>query len=121
MFTVLMFDINASASSGWPNMMMVDELVSALPTYLPYFPYPRSNDEEEGEKEVKADEQQYSKLPCSRKEFEKSVSSSDRISSGIGGRAENQGEMKENPQTCRSPDLFTQWVRPSSMMRYKIS
>ena len=57
MFTVLMFDINASASSGWPNMMMVDELVSALPTYLPYFPYPRSNDEEEREKEVKADEQ----------------------------------------------------------------
>jgi hypothetical protein len=28
MFTVLMFDINASSSSGWPNMMMTDELVS---------------------------------------------------------------------------------------------
>lgn len=27
MFTVLMFDINASSSSGWPNMMMTDELV----------------------------------------------------------------------------------------------
>jgi hypothetical protein len=27
MYTILMFDINASASSGWPNMMMVDELV----------------------------------------------------------------------------------------------
>lgn len=34
MFTVLMFDINASASSGWPNMMMIDELVSVLPTPL---------------------------------------------------------------------------------------
>jgi hypothetical protein len=28
MFTVLLFDINASSSSGWPNMMMTDELVS---------------------------------------------------------------------------------------------
>lgn len=35
MFTVLMFDINASASSGWPNMMMVDELVS----FTPRFPF----------------------------------------------------------------------------------
>lgn len=33
MFTVLMFDINASGSSGWPNMMMVDELVSTLSQY----------------------------------------------------------------------------------------
>jgi len=30
MFTVLLFDINASSSSGWPNMMMTDELVSLL-------------------------------------------------------------------------------------------
>lgn len=28
MFTILMFDVNASSSSGWPNMMMTDELVS---------------------------------------------------------------------------------------------
>lgn len=30
MFTVLMFDINASSSSGWPNMMTTDELVCPL-------------------------------------------------------------------------------------------
>lgn len=33
MFTVLMCDINASASSGWPNMMMTDELVSGMSHY----------------------------------------------------------------------------------------
>ena len=27
-FTVMMFDINASSSSSWPNMMMIDEMVS---------------------------------------------------------------------------------------------
>jgi hypothetical protein len=32
MFTVLLFDINASSSSGWPNMMMTDELVSQSAT-----------------------------------------------------------------------------------------
>jgi hypothetical protein len=35
MFTVLMFDINASSSSGWPNMMMTDELVSRYRALVP--------------------------------------------------------------------------------------